>query len=170
MPPTVQQSPQAAYKLAIDDILAADAKATMSSIVEQLTTKFPNITPPGFEGAVMQKWIGDQVEAYRRTHEQTNEEATAKDVPVDQQQTTLNGVLLPVNSTVTESSFVFGTLAPFKGATEVEAADDLGCALVSLNTAMNKMGYEPFSLEEVHRAHDAEVRAQPATWKYSPAD
>ena len=60
MPPTVQQSPQAAYKLAIDDILAADAKATMTSIVEQLTAKFPNITPPGFEGALMQVWIGDQ--------------------------------------------------------------------------------------------------------------
>ena len=68
MPPTVQQSPQAAYKLAIDDILAADAKATMSSIVEQLTAKFFNtcITPPGFEGAVMQVWIGDQVEASQR--------------------------------------------------------------------------------------------------------
>ena len=70
---------------------------------------------------------------------------------MDQQQTTLKGVPPPVNST-SESSFVFATLAPFDGATEVEAADDLGCALVSLNTAMNKMGYEPFSLEEVHRA------------------
>ena len=66
MPPTVQQRRRASYKLAIDDILAADAKATMTSIVEQLTAKFPNITLSGFEGASMQVWIGDQVAAYRR--------------------------------------------------------------------------------------------------------
>ena len=35
---------------------------------------------------------------------------------------------------------------------------------------MTELGYEPFSLEEVRRAHDDAVRAQTgnATWKYSP--
>ena len=33
-------------------------------ITEQLTAKFPNIPFLGFEGAEMQVWIGDQVEAY----------------------------------------------------------------------------------------------------------
>ena len=41
-------------------------------ITEQLTAKFPNIPFLGFEGAEMQVWIGDQVEAYRKNHEQTS--------------------------------------------------------------------------------------------------
>ena len=69
---TVQRRRRDSYKKAIVDILAVDAEAPLSSISEQLTAMFPNITPPGFEGAVMQVWIGDQVEAYRRTHEQTS--------------------------------------------------------------------------------------------------
>ena len=100
-----------------------------------------------------------------------NEEVTSKDVSVDHQQTALNGVLPPVNSTC-GSGFVVGTLAPFDGATEVEATDDPGCALVSLNTAMIESNFEPFSLEEVLRAHEDVVRAQTgnATSKYSPAE
>ena len=69
---TVQHRRRASLNKAIGDILAVDAKTPMSSILEQLAAKFPNITPPGFEGAVMQKLIGDQVEAYRKNHEQTS--------------------------------------------------------------------------------------------------
>ena len=51
---TVQHRCQASYKQAIVDILTADDKTPMSSILEQLAAKFPNITPRGFEGAKMQ--------------------------------------------------------------------------------------------------------------------
>ena len=69
---TVQRRRRASYKKAIDDILAVDATTSMPSILEQLTAMFPNISSPGFEGIQMQAWIGDQVEAYRKTHEQTS--------------------------------------------------------------------------------------------------
>ena len=61
---TVQHRRRASYKRAIVDILAEDDKTPMSSILEQLAAKFPDIVPHGFEGAEMQVWIGDQVEAY----------------------------------------------------------------------------------------------------------
>ena len=60
---TIQHRRRASLNKAIGDIFAVDAKTPMSSILEQLTAMFPNITPLGFEGAVMQVWIGDQVEA-----------------------------------------------------------------------------------------------------------
>ena len=69
---TVQHRRRASLNKAIGDILAVDAKTPMSSILEQLTAMFPNISSPGFEGIQMQAWIGDQVEAYRKTHEQTS--------------------------------------------------------------------------------------------------
>ena len=69
---TIQHRRRASLNKAIGDILAVDAKTPMSSILEQLTAMFPNISSPGFEGIQMQAWIGDQVEAYRKTHEQTS--------------------------------------------------------------------------------------------------
>ena len=56
-------------KKAIDDILDEDETESfvpMWHITEQLTAKFPDIPSLGFEGAEMQVWIGDQVEASQR--------------------------------------------------------------------------------------------------------
>jgi hypothetical protein len=57
-------------------------------------------------------------------------------------------------------SFVQKKLHAFKGAKPAEAADDAGCALVSLNHIMISKGFEPFSDDEVQRAHQAALQAQ----------
>jgi hypothetical protein len=48
----------------------------------------------------------------------------------------------------------------FRGASPTEAADDQGCALVSLNYIMISEGFEAFSNDEVQRAHQAALQAQ----------
>lgn len=51
-------------------------------------------------------------------------------------------------------------LPAFDGASPAEAAEDDGCALVSLNHIMISEGLEPFSDDEVQRAYQAALRAQ----------
>jgi hypothetical protein len=57
-------------------------------------------------------------------------------------------------------SFVQKKLPAFHGASPVEAADDEGCALVSLNHIMISESFEPFSNDEVQSAYQAALQAQ----------
>ena len=59
-------------KKAICDILDGDSNVSMEHILAQLTAQFPDIPHPGFEGGTLQMYVEAQVEAYRKTHEQTS--------------------------------------------------------------------------------------------------
>ena len=59
-------------KKAICDILDGDSNVSMEHILAQLTAQFPDIPHPGFEGGTLQMYVEEQVEAYRKTHEQTS--------------------------------------------------------------------------------------------------
>jgi hypothetical protein len=56
--------------------------------------------------------------------------------------------------------FVQRKLPAYQGASALEAADDPGCALVSLNFMMESEGFEPFTTAEVLSAHKSALEAQ----------